>query len=300
MKFNLTISLYLLTFFPLNLLSQVFHDILSKNSTIVHLNTGLFLKYVGLYSPSDTIIHNSVIFPMTTTTCYFLPLSAAVNIPSCNVKKQRMKREITGLIALGSGIINFGMTTRNMIKLNNLQTQMNIVKETLSKFNKAIELHEAKLINIQLNQIKFVQKLRITHNAIRSILPILDSHSKVLNQLQTDITQLHHQFQHSFLYLAINRIFHNELNLNFLLPNDLRKVVYNVIKQGNISLSYLHGSIPLVEIITKLLIRQQIDFIPILQNNKTNNSKQIGYLVITNYFFCSTTTTTTTSIILCL
>ena len=99
MQFIRTIILSLLSLFPINLLS-LSNGIFSKNSTIVHLKTGLFFDYVGLYRPSDTIIHNSAIFAMTSQTCRFLPLAVAIKIPSCNVTQRRSKHEILDVISL--------------------------------------------------------------------------------------------------------------------------------------------------------------------------------------------------------
>ncbi|CAF1221031.1 unnamed protein product [Rotaria magnacalcarata] len=283
MQFRFILIQSLLIVFPVGLLS--FSNVIwsSKNSTIVHLETGLLLDYVGLYRPSDTIIHNSVIFPMATETCYFLPLEATVKIPSCNVTQRINKRALLGVIALGVGIINLGINTMNSIQIDNLHKQVDIIEKALSKFNKAIDIHEAKLVNIHMNQIKFVEQLQVTQQAINSLLPILDSHAKLLNKLKTDIVQLHNHFQRSFLALSINQIFHNQFNLNFLLPDDLHRVVYNIIEQGNLTFSNQYASIPLVEIITKLLVHQQVNFIPNSQKNNMN-FKEIGHLVITNYF----------------
>lgn len=282
MKYYLILILFILILFPLDLLSFS-NGIFSKNSTIVHLETGLFLNYMGLYRPSDIIIHNSAIFPMTIESCHFLPLVAAAKIPSCNVSQRIHKRAVLGVIALGVGILQLGMSVMNTIQISNLNEQMDIVEKTLVKFNNAIDIHEAKLAHLHSNQIKLIAQLQVTQQAINSMIPILDSHAQLLNQLKTDIAQLHSYIQRSFLAIAINRIFRNELNLNFLLPDDLHKVVYNVIDQGNLTFSSEYATIPLVEIITKLLVRQQIDFIPNLRNNPMY-SKEIGQLIITNFF----------------
>lgn len=280
---NLLIYLFIL--FP-----QCFYsfsnDILpSMNTTIAHLETGLFLNYVGVYKPSDTIIHNSAIFPMTIETCHLLPSAAVLKIPACNIKQQRRRRKRVALaiIAVGVGLAHVGLTIRNTIQIANLQYQIDLVENTLSNFNQIINIHEAKLANIQSNQIKIIKELQLTQRAINSLIPILDSHSKILIKLNHDIALLHKYFQYSFLYLSINQILRNQLNLNFLAPNDLRKVVYDVIEQGNLTFNQHYGSISLVEMITRLLIRQEINFIP-NSNKNGNNSTDIGHLIITNYF----------------
>jgi hypothetical protein len=238
---------------------------------------------VGLYTPSEIIIHNSAIFPMTTATCHFLPLSAAENIPSCNVTTKRHKRLIIDIISLGMGAINLGISAANSMQIANLQQQVALVKKALIEFSQNMQIHGAQLAKIQSNQIELAEELQITQQALNAMIPILNSHSEAINTLKAGIEQLHIQFQRSFLYLVITQIFRNELTLDFFSPDDLHKVVYSVIQQGNLSFNSHHGSIPIVQITTKLLVRQQIDFVPRLQY-KTENPKEIGRLVITNFF----------------
>ena len=60
-------------------------------------------------------------------------------------------------------------------------------------------------------------------------------------------------------------------------------MVYDVIEQGNLTFSFQCESIPIVEIVTKMLIRQQLDFIPSSQFT-AQNPQEIGRLVITSFF----------------
>jgi hypothetical protein len=283
MKYNdITIILALPSLLHLCLLSHS-NSLFVKNTTIAHLETGLFLDYVGLYTPSETIIHNSAIFPMTTATCHFLPLSAAESIPSCNVTTKRQKRLITDIVSLGMGVINLGISAANTIQITNLQEQVALVEKALTKFSQNMQIHGAQLAKIQSNQIELAEELQVTQKAFNAMIPILNSHAEAINTFRTGMEQLHIQLQRSFLYQAITQIFHNDLTLNFFSPEDLHKVVYSVIQQGNLTFNSHHGSIPVVQIITKLLVRQQIDFIPRLQY-ATENPLEIGRLVITNFF----------------
>jgi hypothetical protein len=283
MKYNdLTIILSLLSLLPLCLLSHP-DGLFSKNTTIAHPETGLFLDYVGLYTPSETIIHNSAIFPMTTATCHFLPLSAAESIPSCNITTRRHKRLITDVISLGMGAINLAVSAANSMQIANLQQQVAVVEKALTEYSQNMQIHGAQLARLHSNQIELTEELQLTQHAFNAMIPIINSHSEAINTLKTGIEQLHIQFQHSFLYLAITQIFRNELTLDFFSPGDLQSVVYRVIEQGNLTFNSHHGSIPIVEIITKLLVRQQIDFVPRVQYT-TGNPQEIGRLVITNFF----------------
>ncbi|CAF0733316.1 unnamed protein product [Adineta steineri] len=119
--------------------------------------------------------------------------------------------------------------------------------------------------------------------------PVLNSHSAAINHLKADVEQLQIQLQHSFLYLAITQISRNDLTLAFLLPQDIHKVVYHVIKEGNLTFNAYPGSLSVDQIITKLLVRQQIDFIPSSQYTPddpdyVDTLDEIGRLVITSFF----------------
>ncbi|CAF4317244.1 unnamed protein product, partial [Adineta steineri] len=166
MKYNITIILSLSTLFPLHVLAY-FNSIFSENTTIAHPETGLFLSYVGLYTPSEEIVHNSAIFPMATATCHFLPLSAAQNIAACNITTKRQKRLITDFISFGMGAINLGMSAANSMQISNLQQQ------------------GAQLAKIHSNQIELADELQVTRQALNAMVPILSSHSEAINTLKT-------------------------------------------------------------------------------------------------------------------
>jgi hypothetical protein len=126
-------------------------------------------------------------------------------------------------------------------------------------------------------------ELETTQHAIEDILPVLDSQSSDINNLKNDLQKLKNQFQTSFLQLAINQISRDDLTLSFLAPEDVQKLVYDIIELGNLTFKYYDGSIPIVEIITNLLVRQQINFVPVSQYN-ANDPNEIGRLVITSFF----------------
>ncbi|CAF4703748.1 unnamed protein product, partial [Rotaria socialis] len=171
----------------------------------------------------------------------------------------------------------------NTIQIGNLQQQVALVENTLSKFSQTVKIHGAQLAKLTLKHIELTEQLEITQDAIDEILPVLDKHSEAITTLKTGIEHIQFQLRHSFLYLAITQICNNELTLDFLSPEDIRKVVYNVIKLGNLTFNSYPGSLPVVQIITKLLVRQQIDFISKSQYI-TNDPDEIGRLVITSFF----------------
>jgi hypothetical protein len=161
------------------------NGIFSKNTTIAHPETGLFLDYVGVYTPAQAIIHNSAFFPMTTATCHFIPLSAAENIPSCNITGKRHKRAIPVLIplaiaALGAGTLSAGMSLSNSMQMSSLQKQVALVERSLTQFSKNLKINAAYLAKIELKQIELVQELQVTQKALNAMAPILNSHTNTI------------------------------------------------------------------------------------------------------------------------
>ena len=284
MEYNINriLCLILLTLYCEATLDSIFF----KN-IIAHPETGLFLNFVGVYRPSHAIIHNSAIFPMTTATCHFIPLLAAENIPLCNVTGRRSKRAAPVLIALGVGTVAaIGLSASNTIQALHLQKQVAVVEQSLSKFANSFHMHGAYLAEIGSNQIKMIEELDRTQKALNAMEPILSSHTDAIKNLVVGYQELRLEFSRSFLYSAMNEIFRNQLTLAYLSPDDLHKAVYDVIERGNLTFNGLQGSTPIAQIITQLLVRQQVDFVPSTQYTTTNQD-EIGRLVITNYFAVS-------------
>ena len=141
----------------------------------------------------------------------------------------------------------------------------------------------AYLAKIESKQIKIIEELDRTQQALNAMGPILNSHTDAIKNLIAGYQQLRMEFSHSFLYSAMNEIFRNQLALAYMSPNDLHKAVYDIIERGNVTFNSLQGSIPIAQIITQLLVRRQVDFIPSSQY-VTTNQDEIGHLIISNYF----------------
>ncbi|CAF4062180.1 unnamed protein product [Rotaria sp. Silwood2] len=258
-------------------------NIFSTNTTIAHPESGLFLDYVGPYTPSETIIHNSAIFPMTNRTCHFLPLSAVERISSCNWILQRTKRLISGIITLGIGAATLGLSASNSIQISGVQKEVALVSKSLAELSQVTRVFGVQLVKIQSEHIQLAEQLQMTQKLLESAVPTINNHSEAINALESRVSFLQMQFQHSFLYQAITQIFRNDLTLAFLAPQDLHTVVYSVIRQGNLTFNPHFGSLPLAHIVTRLLVRQQLDFIPNTYY-ETSDPSEIGRLVITSYF----------------
>jgi len=115
------------------------------------------------------------------------------------------------------------------------------------------------------------------------MIPIIKSQSDAIITLKTGLERVQNWVIESFLYSAITQIFRNDLTLSFFSAEDLPKVVSSVIQQGNLTFNAKLGQIPLDQIVTKLLVRQQIDFVPRLEY-KSYDPQEIGRRVITSCF----------------
>lgn len=288
MQYYIILNSFLLILFTLRFHAYS-NRTFSKDTTIAHVETSLFLDYVGQYVPAETIIHNSAMFPMTSATCHFLPLSAAENIPSCNITRTRHKRMIDAVIGVAIGAASLGVSIANSVQIANLHQQVAVVQDSLSRLSSTVDIHGAQLVKLSSKHIEVTAELEVTQKAISDMIPVLDQHATFMNSLHTNFQKLRLQMQHSFLYLALTQICNNELTLGFLLPEDIHKVVYNVIESGNLTFDSYSGSLPIVQIITKLLVRQQIDFVPRSEYISDDleeiiDPEEIGRLVITSFF----------------
>nr|ARJ54444.1 envelope fusion glycoprotein [Adineta vaga] len=259
---------------------------ISRDTITAHPETGLFLDYTGVYTPAEAIIHKSVVFPMTTTTCHFLPLSAVEIIPSCNITIKRNKRyasTVISVINLFAGDASLGMSIYNSMQTAHLQEQITLVQGSLTKFSKMVDIHQGQLVKLTEKHIELTDQLQVTQKAPNDLIPVINSHSNAINYLKTDVENLKIEFKKSFLYSAISQISRDELTLSFLSPDDIHKVAYYVIREGNLTFNSYPGFIPVIQIITKLIVRQQIEFVPSSLYSPANQ-EEIGRLVITSFF----------------
>jgi hypothetical protein len=287
MNYCLIVILFLIFLFPLRLHTYP-NNVFSKKTTIAHPKSGLFLDYVGQYIPPEEIIHTSAIFPMTTSTCHFLPFSAAKHIPSCNITKKRIKRLIDP-VSFGIASTSLALSVTNSGLIAKLFHDVAVVGRSLSRLSQTVELYGVQLAKISAKNIEIIEELQVTQKVLDDMVPVLKSHSEAIEILKMNLERLHVQFQHSFLYSAITQIYRNEFTLSFLSPEDVHKVAYYVMKEANLTFNSDSESLPIVQIITKLLVHQQIDFIPsslYMTGNpeEMDYSEEIGRLGITSYF----------------
>ncbi|CAF4629022.1 unnamed protein product [Rotaria socialis] len=278
---------------------QLISNINTTGLIITAPNAGIVLLHKGHYIPSDHVIYNTAMFPMTTNTCYLLPIREARKIPACKdfAILTRHKRLITDIITIGTSALALGTATASMILTKNLEKKVNQFQHNIKIIADRLELGEARMIQFEKNQMQLGMILQQSENLLNSTINQVNQHSstleafqKQLNDYQQNLLTLQHRViennqdtVHRFLSLAIHDIINNKPTLGFLHPSDLQLVIKTILQENNVTVSNMAEQIPMVELITKLIIRQQIDFVPAELYSDINNI-EIGKLTFTTFY----------------
>ncbi|CAF1269672.1 unnamed protein product [Rotaria magnacalcarata] len=238
-------------------------------------------------------------FPMTTNTCYLLPIWEARKIPVCKdfAILTRHKCLITDIITIGTSALALGTATASMILTKNLEKKVNQFQHNIKIIADHLELGEARMIQFEKNQMQLGMILQQSENLLNSTINQVNQHSstleafqKQLNDYQQNLLTLQHRVienkqdaVHRFLSLAIHDIINNKPTLGFLHPSDLQLVIKTILQENNITVSNMTEQIPMAELITKLIIRQQIDFVPAELYSDIDNI-EIGKLTFTTFY----------------
>jgi len=261
-------------------------DELDNNKTLWFVQNSKSFEPTISASPNSSLAstrRSSTVTPVRSTT---------------SAPKRKSKRFIPMVIAIGSGIASTVMSAVNLLQTGSLKAEMRGVKESLPALHLATLNNEAQIVHVKEGQFELAIALRDTQTALNTTMKLVNQHSGILNKhtdalrtivaetiyLKTKLDNVTHAIETHFIHQSMEDILSNKLNLHFVHHRDLPKVVYLVSQAMNLSLNDVNSSIPVVEIITRLLVRQQIDFAP---TNVTPTSKAgaiIGKLIFTSYF----------------
>nr|ARJ54448.1 envelope fusion glycoprotein [Adineta vaga] len=297
---NLIYTLVMLIVLYQNIISVTSEQNTDTNGSIITApNAGLVVLYQGQYRPSNRIIFNTAMLPMTTETCYLLPIAAARKIPACNnfTSNIRHKRLIGDIISIGMSTIALGTATTSLVLTKSLQKKVNEFEGHLQTFSNRVELGEARMVQFDKNQIRLGLSLQQTEHLVNSTVDRVNQHSKMI-EIQNNRLNEHQQLLASlqqriidneqatanqFLHLAVHDIANNKPTLAFLHPSDMNSVVKSILQQNNISIPVTAEQLPIIELIMKLILRQQIEFIPAERYSNTS-SIEIGKLMFTTFY----------------
>lgn len=296
-------------------------DLIIAKTDIVHATSGLILQYKSTYRPANKVITFSATIPMTADMCYLVPVSVLKKIPRCNLttdmvnflnrnvhttKKsgsiKRNKRFLTDIISIGIGSAALALSARNTIQIANLNSEMKAITESLKTFQKAEYGRRAQILQLTEGQLKLAMELSNTQQALNRTMELVNEHSDILRNhdeairtignaslmINNKLNAFIHNVEGQFLHTSIEDILNDKLNLHFIHPQDLLQLIQLVIQATNISIDESDSSISLVELVTRLLVQQQIDFIPTIQLKTSPYGVVIGKLLITSFFASST------------
>jgi len=281
---------------------------------IVHTKSGLILHYLSEYRPANKIITFTVTIPMVPDMCYLIPRVAMRRIPHCRTsaaimekrtkekaimeknkvkpsKKPtttsplRIKRFLAEIFSIGTGATAIVMSTTNMVQIANLKSEVKTMQDSLLTMNQTIQNNQAQILHFNEGQLKLAHELNYTQVALNKTLAMVNEHSYILRNHEDALRTI--MSQTVFLSTRLASFVH-AVETHFIHHKDVPKVVEKVSQAINMSVDESNSSISMVELITRLLVRQQIDFVQTKTAESTENGHLIGKLVFSSFFAAPT------------
>lgn len=210
----------------------------------------------------------------------------------------RNKRLITDIISIGIGSAALALSGANTAQIANLKSAVQLITNNLERIDQRLACNTVQLLHLSEGQLKLTQELNFTQNALNKTIAIVNQHSEILREheaafraliaqamlLRSDLASVIHAVETHFIHTSIGEIMKNNLNLQFIHPKDLPSVIETIIQVTNISLDESNSSISSLELVTRLLVQQRIDFILNNHSESINSEKIIGRLIFTSFF----------------
>lgn len=299
-------------------------DLILSKQDIIHPNSGLLLQYKSVYKPANKIVAITTVIPMVADMCYLIPVSSLKKIPHCNLttdslnfmnrpspQKTRLKsselqgkrllrkrRFLTGLISIGFGSAALGLSTMNTVQIANLKSEMNAVKDSLETLRRIDIDNKARILHLSDGQIKLALELEKTQEAVNRTMQLVNDHADLLRSHDEAIRRVGeyskyingkldafmHAVEGQFLRSSMEDILGDKLNLHFIHHDDIPKVIGFVMQATRVFIDESNSSTTLLDLVTRLLVRQEISFIPNPILKVSTNGVIIGELFITSFF----------------
>jgi hypothetical protein len=299
------------------------HDLVVRKQDIIHTTSGLVLQYKSTYTPATKIVAFTTVIPMVADMCYLIPLNAMKKIPRCNLTKhalnsinrgqnssfnntlrkmKRNKRFLLDIVSIGIGTAALTLSTVNTVQIMNLKREMEDVSESITTLQKTQRSQSAQILHLTEGQLKLAAELNNTQYALNRTMYLVNEHTDVLRAhdeairtvgkfsvfLNDKLNAFMQSVEGRFLHHSIENILNNKVNLDFIHHDDMSKVVELVMQAVNITLQEDDNNpISLIEVITRLIVQQSIQFVPTPWLKATPNGVSIGNLVITSFFASS-------------
>jgi hypothetical protein len=274
-----------------------------KNNTLLYLNAS---KIINSKTKSlVTVIPTTKSWWMVSDsqdknkTVLYVGFKSATNSDTRSLQPNlRIKRFLPAVIAIGVGLASTVLSATNLFQMGSLKSEMRGVKESLRTIHLATLQNQAQILHLIEGQYKVAKELSDTQKALNKTIEMVNHHSALLRIqadavrsaltetmfLRSKLDTVTRAMDTHFIHESMEHILTNQLNLLFIHHTDMPKVIQIVTQAMNLSISEFNTSIPMVEVITRLLVRQQIDFVPRATKSASENAALIGRMMFTSYF----------------
>ena len=145
---------------------------------------------------------------------------------------------------------------------------------------------------------KLAVELEKTQEAVNRTMQLVNDHAEIIRAhdeairrvgefskfINTKLDAFMHAVEGQFLRASIEDILRDRLNLHFIHHDDLPKVIGLVMQATGVLVEEDNSSISLLDLVTRLLVRQEISFVPNPTMQASPNGIIIGELLFTSFF----------------
>lgn len=290
-------------------------QILLPRRDVLYKSAGLVMNYISEYKPADSVISVTVAIPMNADMCYLIPLKSMKKIPQCKdmthlddqaenqlletkdhnkTTRQHRKRALLQIIPLAFGIVSSIFSVINSIQTTNIQAQTASITSTLENMKNSFNLQNSQIMDLSKGAIELAEDLYHTQAALNKTIALVNGHSTELKQhrlamntlmsmislVKKELTSFTQTMETHLLHESIDDILSNKLNLRFIHPYDLPRVIKTILKRANVKVDETDDKLPTIELVNRLLLKQEVTFV-----STTNKNDQgiIGHLLFTSF-----------------
>ena len=211
---------------------------------------------------------------------------------------KRNKRFLGTVVSIGIGSAALTLSSINSIQIMNLKQEVLGMAESLKALQRSEYAQRSQILQLTEGQLKLAVELNHTQQAVDRTMRLVNDHVELLRDhdeairklgeysifLNRKLDRFLHAVEGHFLHTSIEDILRGKLNLHFIHHHDLPQVIEHVIRTTNISLQESDSSISMVDLVTRLLVQQEISFVPTANLKASSNGVVVGTMVFTSYF----------------
>lgn len=209
----------------------------------------------------------------------------------------RNKRFVLDIISLALGTAATTLSTSNTIQIANLQKEVRAVTTSIEEMKTVYNRQNSQIIHLAEGQKESAEALHHTQTALNNTIAIVNEHSNELKQnrmgiktllsivtfLKKELSSFTHAVETHFLHESIEDILANKLNLRLIHHYDLPRVLKIIAKRTNVQMDDSGDTLPMIELINRLLVHQRIDYLPGDINARSDRAV-IGNLLFVSFF----------------